>query len=107
MNITNYDDHPNNNSYKVFSFANLEQGAYFQQLLEKENIPFEYFLDEEGRVKKMLFGVHKEHFKRALNCNFLSYAKYRERFIPRWIGVTILFVTLSIISLALYNFLTS
>jgi hypothetical protein len=107
MNLTNYTDHPNNNSYTVFSFARMEQGEYFQSLLEKENIPFEYHFDDEGPVNKMLFGVHKQYFKKALNCNFLSYAKYRERFIPRWIGIIILMATLALISLAVYNFLIS
>jgi hypothetical protein len=60
FNITNYRDHPTNQRYTVFSFRSEERANYFEQLLVKENIPFERAtdVDTEPQPEK----AQKEHY---------------------------------------------
>ena len=102
FNLTNYRDHPENKDYIIFFFYNFEQGNYFKQLLEKEPLEFEVFIEEESKPI-MLFGIRKRYFNQALDLSSLSYARYKKPFIANKLirfavlGFTIVAVTIAII----------
>lgn len=86
LNILNYSDHPTRIGYTVFRFHEKERSDYFEGLLKKETIGFEFSYEEENNL--FLFGVKKGDFKKASNANFLVSAKFRNKIIPntyfRW-----------------------
>lgn len=100
FNITNYFDHPTRIGYTVFKFYEKQRAEYFEELLKKDNIWFEYSIEEDNTV--YLFGIKKGDFKKTMNANYLVSAKYRKKIIPniyfRW-GVII--IVISIITLAI------
>ncbi len=108
FNLTNYRDHPDNDSYKVFFHYNMDQANHFKSLLEKEGIQFESFLEEEEEKQVMLFGVHKRDFRKAMLQNDLSYAAFKKRFIPNsWLRNAILIVTIGLVLFALIGYIIS
>jgi hypothetical protein len=102
FNLTNYRDHPEYKDYKIFFFYNFEQGNYFKQLLEDEQLEFELFIEEETKPI-MLFGIRKRFFNQALDLNSLSYARFKKPFIANKLirfavlGFTIITITIAII----------
>lgn len=108
FNLTNYRDHPENLDYKVFFFYNMEQARYFEAQLNKEEIPFESYLENESDKEVMLFGIHKRDFRKALLQNDLSFAAYKKPFIGnKLIRNTVLIITLGFILFALIGFFMS
>ena len=104
MRWTNYFIHPGDNRYYVFSFQEEEHAHAFEQRLRKETVPFERHLEEDEH----LFGVHRSHFKKALNANHLVYAQYRTKFIPvRGLRNAMLIVTFGSLILALIGFFST
>lgn len=108
FNLTNYKDHPEDDNHVVFFFYNLEQAAYFESLLLKENIVFESFLDENSKRKVMLYAIHKKYFRKALIQNDLSYAGFKSKFISqKWLRYAVLLFTLALTLFALFGYLKS
>lgn len=108
FNLTNYKDHPEDENHIVFFFYNLEQAAYFENLLKKEDIEFESYLDEEPKRRIMLYAIHRKNFRRALIQNDLSYAAFKRKFIAQiWLRYTVLFLTLGLVLFALIGYLKS
>jgi hypothetical protein len=108
FNLTNYRDHPDNDNYKVFFHYNMEQGKHFQSLLDKEQIAYEFFLEEESKQTIMLFAVHKRDFRNALLQNDLSYAAFKKRFIPNsLLRNAILIITISFVLFAIIGYFMS
>ena len=108
FNLTNYKDHPEDENHIVFFYYNLEQATYFENLLIKEKIEFESFLDEDAKRKVMLYAVHRKYFRRALIQNDLSYAGFKRKFIPQmWLRYAVLLFTLALTLFALYGYLKS
>ena len=77
MKVINYNDHPSNTLYKVFDFLREDMANHFEKSIEHKNIPYEKHVDDEEVPVKYLYGIHNDYFKEALQCNFLTYAKYR------------------------------
>jgi hypothetical protein len=108
FNLTNYKDHPEDENHVVFFFYNLEQAAYFENLLKKETIEFESFLDEDAKRSVMLYAIHRKYFRRALIQNDLSYAGFKRKFIPQiWLRYAVLLFTLGLTLFALIGYLKS
>jgi hypothetical protein len=86
LNILNYSDHPTRIGYTVFRFHEKERSDYFEELLKKDAIRFEFSYEEENNL--FLFGVKKGDFKKASHANFLVSGKFRNKIIPntyfRW-----------------------
>ena len=107
FNLTNYRDHPENKDYLVFFFYNMEQGYYFQHLLNQNSMEHEMFIEEEEKPM-MLFGVRKRHFKEVLELSNLSYAKYKKPFIGnKWIRFAVLGFTIAMVLIAIVGYLIS
>ena len=101
LNILNYSDHPNRIGFTVFKFHEKERANYFESLLKKDNIFYEFII-EEAPNKTYLFGVKKGDFKKTMNANYLVSAKYRNKIIPntyfRW-GVIIFSILMLILAI--------
>ncbi len=106
MRLTNYYEHPADNRYYVFRFAEGEYADEFEAMLNESKIRYERYRDTDGPSPVILFGVHKSLFKEALRCNYLIYGKHREPFIShpllRW---ALLIVTAGMIALAVAGYL--
>lgn len=104
MRWTNYFEHPGDNRYYVFSFADESEAESFRSRLEARGIAFEAHHDAEER-EPYLFGVHRRFFREALHENHLVKAATRTKFIPvaglRWL---LLVGTAAAVGLAVLGF---
>lgn len=100
LGLVNYIRHPDNSNYIVYRFADEDRAIAFEEELIAQKIWYEKG-DEMKRTRKfILFGVHKNDFKKVQEINFAVEAKYKKPFIPfaafRWglilfsIGVVVL-----------------
>ena len=104
MRWTNTFPHPADNRYHVFVFKTVEMAGDFERRLKAQGIPFETGEEED----EWLFGVHRDHFQRALHENHLLHAEHRTPFIPvRGLRIAMLIGTLAVILLALAGALIS
>jgi len=105
LNVTNSQDHPSNQMYKVFHFKTKEQAEYFEELLKSQSIYFES--DEEITKEKTLylFGIRKTDLDAVTRINFLVIGKFRKPFIAnagfKWF---VILVGLSALAIALIGF---
>lgn len=108
LNLTNYQDHPENKKFKVFSFTQPERAQYFEHQLIEAKITFEKDTEQGENGTYYLFAVHQKDFERALYHNHLTIGKYRSKFIP---DVTfryfVIIISLSIITLAVLGAILS
>ncbi len=107
--LTNYKDHPTNNLYKVFFFSEKERADYFEALLQERGIEYETGEDTYRDTPLYLFGVHRSVFKEALNCNFLTIAKFRKPFFGTniWARLLIVVFCIALLSIAVIGYYTS
>ena len=108
MQFSNYNQHPTNSNYVVFTYFKKDMSDYFMKLLTEKGISFEYEEDLESNTIKHYIGVKKSDEKAAVKLNFLAYGKFRKPFIKSKIGKTVLIVFfLSLLSIALVGFFKS
>jgi len=105
MNVTNSQDHPSNQMYKVFHFKMEEQAAYFKELLNEKNIRFESDQEIAKNETVYLFGIHKTDLDAVNKLNYLVIGKFRKPFISnaafKWF---VLLLGASVLALALVGF---
>lgn len=107
LNITNYNPHPENPHYTVFHFYREDMATYFEELLKKDNIPFESFIEEEGKTI-YLFGIKNIYLDKAVKLNYISIGKFRQGFISNKItAVSLIVVVLILIVFAVIGFINS
>lgn len=105
LNVTNCQDHPSNEAYKVFHFFSKEEADYFESLLNEKKISFER--DEEFAKEKMmyLFGIHVSDYKKVNKLNYLTIGKYRKPLIKNnFLKWFILLFGFSLLLFALISF---
>lgn len=105
LNVTNSQDHPTDDMFKVFHFKTKEQASYFEELLKEKSIHFES--DEEFAHGKTLylFGIRKNDIDAVTKLNYLAIGKFRKPFIAnssfKWF---VLILGASVLALALVGF---
>jgi hypothetical protein len=107
LDFTNYREHPSNKAYTVFFFKTLEQGDFFETLLQQHKLWFERFNEDElDNNRKVLFAVKNSDLKAITKLNNLAIGKYRKPFIPNklFAWAMIVFSTV-VISLAILGYL--
>jgi hypothetical protein len=105
MQLTNYYDHPDHQLYMVFQFYVELHANAFEDMLIEEGITYERHLDVEGPRPRHLFGIHKRFESRAMHCNNMIHARYREKFIPNaWARWIMLIVTFGAVALAMTGY---
>ena len=77
LRITNHQDHPTNNAYKVFFFYIKEQADYFESLLKEEEIKYELGEDVKNGKPIFMFGVLQTDLDKVRELNYLALGKYR------------------------------
>ena len=92
INVTNYQDHPTNTSFKVFKFKKKEQATFFETELNKKQIKFERGDETNDRgIHVYMFAVHQTDLDKVKSINYLALGKYRDHWVPsrilRWIIV--------------------
>ena len=91
LNVTNFQDHPTNQMYRVYHFKMKEQANYFSELLEKEEIYFESDEEPSDETTLYLFGIHKKDVSKVTQLNYLALGKFRKPLIQnkgmRWFVV--------------------
>jgi hypothetical protein len=97
--LTNYGEHPTEINWIYFFFHKREMANYFEQLLIESKIDYEK--EWVAHKKAYYFFIKKHYFKQAQKMNFLTWGKFREKFMPdktfRWF---VIIVTLILILLA-------
>lgn len=77
LRITNHQDHPTNNAYKVFFFYIKEQADFFESLLKEKGIKYESGEDEKNGKPIYMFGVLQTDLNVVKELNYLALGKYR------------------------------
>lgn len=81
--LTNWRTHPTARGIEVFFFKSVEQGDYFEQLLNENEIWYEKDVDtEQDHSRKVMFAVRSNDVKHVKPLNNMAIGKYRKRFIP-------------------------
>lgn len=105
IDLTNYREHPTHKNYTVFFYDSREQAAYFESLLQANNIWFESDA-EGGEDGKYFVAVKKLDENKVLKLNNLAIGKYRNKFIPnaflRWFVIVI---SIAVLGLAVIGYL--
>ncbi len=85
LNLTNFDDHPEDPLWMVFRFPDQRQASEFIAGLNTADIPFE--TDPHGGPP-FLVGVKQRHREQAVRVNYTVIGRYRSRFMAdgllRW-----------------------
>lgn len=79
--FTNWRDHPTDNRYVVFFFKTKEESLFFKNLLEQNNLWFEWNIDEDEPTYKYYFALNKIDSKEAITLNHLTIGNFRSPFI--------------------------
>jgi len=78
LRITNHQDHPTNNAYKVFFFHIKEQADFFEGMLKEKGIKYEAGEDEKKGKPIYMFGVLQTDLYRVKELNYLALGKFRK-----------------------------
>jgi hypothetical protein len=81
LDFTNWREHPSDNRYTVFFFKTENESHFFQALLEKNKIWFEYSYDADETNYNYFFAVNKGNEKEVIKLNHLSVGEFRKPFI--------------------------
>lgn len=103
LNLTNYDDHPDDPQWIVFRFPDKGQANEFTQALSVEGLHFE---EDTSGGPPFLVGVKQRHRERAVRLNYLVLGRHRQPFIAdgllRWsiliiVGLVVAFAMVGVI----------
>ena len=105
LKLTNHKDHPTNKAYKVFFFYKKEQSEYFKEMLDKNNIFYEFGIDENNQRKVFLFGIRKSDNAQVLEINYTTLGKFRDPFIrQKWAQYTVILLGIIIIIFSVFSY---
>lgn len=108
LNITNYDDHPEDANWMVFRFPTDAMAGEFTQLLDQARIGHER--DGAGGPP-FLVGVKQRHREQAVRLNYTVLGRHREPFIADGLlrkvvlGFVALIMLLAVAGFVVRNFL--
>jgi len=107
--LTNYRDHPSNNLYKVFFFNDEQRAKHFENLLNEKKIPYESDTEEYKDAPLYLYGISKTHLSEALDCNFLTMAKFRKPLLGanKWFRYGLVIFSIVLLAIAVTGYILS
>lgn len=104
--LVNFRDHPTNKEYRVFNFNTKEQAELFEQFLNEKKVWFERDEEEHEEDIIYLFGVHQKDYDRAMEANYMAYAKTRKPMIPiAFFRYALVFFFFALIVLAIIGYI--
>ncbi|MCB0795130.1 MAG: hypothetical protein KDB88_10365 [Flavobacteriales bacterium] len=105
LNLTNFDDHPEDPTWLVFRFESDMIAREF--CVELERLGIRYERDDRSN-SPFLVGVKQHYREKAVRANYLVLGRHREPFMAdpvlRW---TVISVTIGMVTLAIVGFLLS
>ena len=78
LGFVNYTNHPTNNDYVVFRFADVHRANSFRELLKEQKIWFEESQDQKRQLLVYLFGLHHTDYNKAQKINITVEAKHKK-----------------------------
>ena len=106
LKVTNYQNHPTNELYKVFFFYKKEQADFFASLLDDKNIVYERDLGKKNDEPIHLFGIKKRDLSKVYKLNDIAIGKFRNKFISnKYTRIGVIVFGLFIIILALIGYI--
>jgi hypothetical protein len=105
LGFVNYVQHPENSSYIVFRFHDLNRAESFEALLVEQSIWFEKGEEEKRGTMVQLYGIHKNDFKKAEKMNYQVEGKHKKPIIP-WKGLRyfLLIFSFTVLTLAIIGY---
>jgi hypothetical protein len=104
LRLTNFEDHPTDHRYMVFSFGTQNMADEFMDGLTMKAIPHE--ADTSGGPP-FLVGVKKQFREQAVRINYTVIGRYREKFIGddvfRWLLLGVVGLALLLAILGVLN----
>lgn len=82
LGLVNYVRHPENSNYVVFRFTDPNRASSFEQELTSNGIWFEKGEEERRQKTIVLFGIHKQDYKKCERINFTVEAMHKKPMIP-------------------------
>lgn len=82
LGFVNYVKHPTNPDYVVYRFGDAARAASFEEALNEAGIFFEKGEEERRTTTFILFGIHKNDYKKTVKINFLVEAKHKKPLLP-------------------------
>ncbi len=108
--LTNWRQHPTNKRYQVFFYKTIEEGRYFELLLNEHKIDFEAHIEDEntGGKYRVFYAVHVNDMETCKYLNNLVIGKFREPFIPfKWLRIFLITVSIIVLILAIIGYIVS
>lgn len=105
--LPNYNEHPTDPNYLVFSFRHDKMAEYFGQRLEEQEVKFEKDTDETNYGKTIRYYAIRQHNReKAIKVNLETWAKFRKPFFHKsGVKIGLWLFMLSLISLAIIGFI--
>lgn len=108
LRVTNYQNHPSNEMYKVFFFFSEEQADFFESLLQETDLFYERDLTEKNNEPFHVFGIKKKDLARVYKLNDIAIGKFRNKLIPnKYTRISIITFGLIVITIALIGYFKS
>lgn len=106
LGLVNYVQHPQNPNYIVYRFSDPKRAASFEDELISAKIWFEKGEEERRNGLVILYGIHKNDYKKTTRINYLVEAQHKKPLIP-WRGLRYasVIVMLGLITLALIGYI--
>ncbi|HBH07507.1 MAG TPA: hypothetical protein DDX92_12990 [Flavobacteriales bacterium] len=102
--LTNWREHPTNKSYYIFFFKTIEEGKFFENLLQEHKINYESLVSDDTRYSSYV-AVHRHSLQQSIKLNNLTIGTFRKPFIPnRSIGYVFIAISAFIIALAIIGY---
>jgi len=107
--LPNFNEHPSDPNYLVFSFRHDKMAEFFGLRLQEEGIKFEKDTDETNFGKTIHFYAIRQHNRqKGIKINLETWAKFRSPFFhKRGVKVALWLFMLSLISLAVIGFINN
>ena len=105
LGFVNFTKHPNNPSFIVYRFTDVDRANSFREELISNKITFEEDTEKKKQVTYTLFALHKRHYKRTMQMNFKVESEHKKPLIPfRLLRWTVLLFGLGILLLAILSY---
>ena len=105
--FTNWREHPADNRYTIFFFKKEEESNFFKNLLEQNNIWYEFHIDENESKYTYYYAVNKVNQKQVITFNHLAVGAYRKPFLQvpilRYVLVISMFAILVLAIISYYK----
>lgn len=106
--FTNWREHPSDNRFEVFFYETKKEGDFFEDLLKKNNVFYESYLDEDEPKYKFFYAIKKIDSNQVIKLNHLTIGQFRPRFIANnFLRYALVISMMLVMALAIIGYLKS